>query len=698
MKEKEENIIEENKIEENIIEDKIEENNLEEIKKDENDMNEIEKQKNIEEMKEQELREKELREKELREKELREKELREKELREKELREKELREKELREKELREKEEIKKQLEDKLKKDNIEKKDNTNIIFEPPIIEGGIMTQEEINNLKEDEEENFLKNEFDNEEKDINTNLMENNMIENSEIEIARDVIDEIEDRLDIQYYEGIKFPDEEGNGILNDNAILEDDEKKEKIEENIENENNIKEKEDENKNNKNNVEEKKEDNNNNNNIENKNEIIKKKDSELNALFGVDVKKSIKKEEKEEKLDKKSSVNLDTWVNVEPVPKNDNRKTMEKAPEKKIEKIPDKKIRKTIVTKNPVNFMNLFGVSADNSKKKETFEEPKIPAPKNKDSLEKLKKLYEIINTNGKNNNEYNDLFNSLTWEEKNYIELISLKSGETTAFVYNQISNAVENFDTKIKFPSQQSFINVLPYVYFSGGKIDNKPISLIRRLRKCNNEFKIEEMGNLREARSCHSTIYIKSIDSLLFISGTKTKTCEKLNLINKKVEKFPAVKYPREKCGTCLTNNENLYIFFGFDRNKNRIETTIEKINIINPKSWELLKLNGGDANLLKRYSISCIPLNFTNKQGILLVGGIGALKNDLEDSIFVELDTNNIKKFSPLPLASSFTNTNFLPLTLGISPKYMYNFTNENEIICFNLENYEFSGLE
>ena len=92
------------------------------------------------------------------------------------------------------------------------------------------------------------------------------------------------------------------------------------------------------------------------------------------------------------------------------------------------------------------------------------------------------------------------------------------------------------------------------------------------------------------------------------------------------------------------------------------------------------------------------MSCIPLNFTNKQGVLLVGGLGSLKNDLEDTIFVELDTNNVKKFNFLPFASSFTNTNFLTLTLGASPKYMYNFTNENEIISFNLENYEFSGLE
>ena len=139
IEKKDENIQKENLIEENIVLEQIEENNLEEIKKEENNINEIENQKNEEEIKENELKEKEVEEKE---------------------------------------EDIKRKLEDKLKKDNIEKKDNTSLIFEPPIIEGGIMTLEEINNIKEDEEEKFLKNEFDDEEKDINTNLMENNMIE----------------------------------------------------------------------------------------------------------------------------------------------------------------------------------------------------------------------------------------------------------------------------------------------------------------------------------------------------------------------------------------------------------------------------------------------------------------------------------------------------------------------------------------
>ena len=181
------------------------------------------------------------------------------------------------------------------------------------------------------------------------------------------------------------------------------------------------------------------------------------------------------------------------------------------------------------------------------------------------------------------------------------------------------------------------------------------------------------------------------------MIFISGTKTKTCEKLNLINNNIESFPSLKIGREKCGACLTNNEDLYVFFGFDKNKQKFENTIEKINMINPKSWTTLNIKG-DQNLLKRYSMACIPFNFTNKQGIIVLGGVGTLRNDLEDAIFIELDTNNVKKFNILPFGSSFTNPNFLPLTLGAQPRFIYNVTNENEIISFNLETCQLSAIE
>ena len=611
-----------------------------------------------------------------------------------------------------EKKEIKRKLENKIIFQNNEKNINLNKEFDPPKIEGGKMTEEELKNIKEDEEDHFLRKASDLEEKNFISNL------ENTEVEIVEKILNDLdEDRLDIQYYEGVKFPKDE-IGELNDNAYLEDEEKKDKI--NVKEEE--KEKEDEEKNKINNVQEKKEEKK-EKKEENKND--NKKNNDLNALFGVNINKKEKNnqqnENKEaENIKKNPSLNLDTWVNIDSIPIEGN-KNSEK------DKNTDKKSKRKTTTKNPSNFKNLFGVNINEvSKKKEKkdkkkeeeqiekkgikelenqkenkkeiiYEEPKIPAPKNKESLEKFKQIYDILSKEGKKDKKFFDLFNSLTWEEKNYIEIIGLKQSDSKVFVYNQILNKIEDFEVDIKFPSLQSYVNVPPYVYFSGGKIDNKPIKLIRRLRKLNNQFKIEEMGGLKEARSHHTTIYIKSLNSLIFISGSKTKTCEKLNLLNNTIENFPSINVGREKCGACLTNNEDLYIFFGFDKSKQKFESTIEKINIINQKSWSVLPVNG-DHNLLKRYSMACIPLNFTNKQGIMVIGGVGNLRNDLEDSIFIELDTNNVKKFIFLPFGSSFTNPNFLPLTLGTHTRYIYNISNENEIVCFNLESCKFKGIE
>ena len=127
-----------------------------------------------------------------------------------------------------EKEEIKEKLENKIKKDvngKKEKNDILNLVFEPPKIEGGKYTQEEFNNLKGDED-TFLQKDPKEIEKDVET-FLNNKLVEKTEIEIAKHIIDELdEDRLDIQYYEGVKFPEEEEQGELNDNAYMEYEEK----------------------------------------------------------------------------------------------------------------------------------------------------------------------------------------------------------------------------------------------------------------------------------------------------------------------------------------------------------------------------------------------------------------------------------------------------------------------------------------
>ena len=613
-----------------------------------------------------------------------------------------------------EKEEFKKMLDSKNKQKKNEKNDNCNIEFEPPKIEGGKMTQEEINNLKEDEEEKFLKKESETEDKEIASSLFDSKIVEKTELEIAKKIIDELdEDRLDIQYYEGIKFPEDEEKGGNLDNAYLEDNENKNEIKENESKENKESEaKENINKNenekekdeiNDIKEEEKKEKKNNEkeiqdilNNNNKQNEVLNQLDGNKNISSnnnGEDKNNKANNNPKDKIEKEKPLIDLDQWVNIESEPKADNNKK-------------DGKNKKKNVTNNPKSFSNVFGVKPemqnqkkqnDEKEKEIIYKEPKLTAPNNLESIEKLRKLYNIINSGGRNNPEYKSLFNSLTWEEKNYIEIIGLKSSDSTAFVYNQISNKIENFDTKIKFPSHQSYINVLPYVYLSGGKDNNKPINLIRRLRKFNNFFKLEDLGTLKEARSHHSTIYVKSMNSLIFISGSKTKTCEKFNLAKNQIESFPSVKNSREKCGTCLENDEMLYIFFGFDKAKSKFETSVERINLNKSKSWEVLSIIG-DQNLLKRQSMACIPFNMKNGKGIIITGGVGNLRNESDDTIYIDLEKNNVNKFNFLPFGASFTNPNFLPLTLGVEPKTIYNITNENKIISFNLENYSFSGNE
>ena len=91
-------------------------------------------------------------------------------------------------------------LDNKNKQKKSEKNDNCNIEFEPPKIEGGKMTQEEINNLKEEEEEKFLKKESEIEDKEIGSSLFESKMVEKTELEIAKKIIDELDEyKLDIQ-------------------------------------------------------------------------------------------------------------------------------------------------------------------------------------------------------------------------------------------------------------------------------------------------------------------------------------------------------------------------------------------------------------------------------------------------------------------------------------------------------------------
>ena len=99
---------------------------------------------------------------------------------------------------------------------------------------------------------------------------------------------------------------------------------------------------------------------------------------------------------------------------------------------------------------------------------------------------------------------------------------------------------------------------------------------------------------------------------------------------------METFPSLNISREKCSACVINEKYLYVFFGFDRTKNKFEISIERIVVQDPMSWEMINI-AGNQNILKKQSFSCIPLTRDEQSGVIITGGINSLRNETKEQI-------------------------------------------------------------
>ena len=157
---------------------------------------------------------------------------------------------------------------------------------------------------------------------------------------------------------------------------------------------------------------------------------------------------------------------------------------------------------------------------------------------------------------------------------------------------------------------------------------------------------------------------------------------------------MEAFPALRVSREKCSACLLNEKYLYVFFGFDRTKNKFETSIEKIYVNDAMSWELINLTGNQ-NIFKKQSCACIPFDRDGQKGVIITGGINSLRNETKETVYINIDKNKAEIFSPLPMNSSFTNVyfkNFEEYKIG---NELVNLSNEFNAVKFDLDKFVFS---
>ena len=157
---------------------------------------------------------------------------------------------------------------------------------------------------------------------------------------------------------------------------------------------------------------------------------------------------------------------------------------------------------------------------------------------------------------------------------------------------------------------------------------------------------------------------------------------------------MESFPSLNVSREKCSACVLNKKYLYVFFGFDRTKNKFEISIERIMVHDPMSWELINLSGNQ-NILKKQSFSCIPFIRSEQNGVIITGGINSLRNETKETVYINLDKYKAEVFNPLRVNSSFNNSYFINFDRYSIGNEIFNFSNEFNVVRFNLDRSDFS---
>ena len=602
------------------------------------------------------------------------------------------------------------------------------IEFEPPDIESSEFTKKELEELDNDDEyENeFLKIEEDGDDGLLLAEIVDGNDSEEATINLEKFFLDNMDDKLDIQYYEGIKFEGEgEGEG-LNDEAVVVDldddikDEKKDEEKAEIKEENKIEEQ----------IKEAKEEN---------KEVKKEENKEVK-----EVKKEEKKEVKNEQQTTKKNnaieeIKMKMFGNkqgglpqLRPIPSNNteastkvpgklNPAFMNKMQNKFIgnEQIPKKKevidspsLPKKSNIKELNNNNNIAQFIEDKNDPQQIEESPKeetkeveykeqIIQPNvnnnNNENEQLLEEIKNLVKSGGRKKNQFQSLFKTIPWEDRGKVELMAVDNKNASLHIYNLFTNKIEELKTTIKFPMHLSYINIPPYLYISGGKVSGKDSTMLQRLHRTGQaEFKVEEIAQMKQGRSNHCTVFISNINALIFISGSRIKSCEKYSFTKEKMEAFPGLKVSREKCCACLMNEKYLYVFFGFDRTKNKFETSIEKIFINDAMSWETINITGNQ-NILKKQNFACIPFEKNTKKGVIVVGGINSLRNETKETVFVNLDENKAELFNPLQFNSSFTNSYFVTFGKYSCYNEMINISNEFNVVKFNLDNNNFFGL-
>ena len=286
----------------------------------------------------------------------------------------------------------------------------------------------------------------------------------------------------------------------------------------------------------------------------------------------------------------------------------------------------------------------------------------------------------------------------NLDWKERNLIEFLFLRENSTFLYSYNVLLSKRDKIETEFRTPLNFSYLNLPPYVFLSGGlNLKFKELSSIIRIRKIENEvISYEKYAQLIIPRSSHSSVYISFSNSIIFISGSKTNSCEELNIKTKLIKKICDLNTLRENSSPCVFNDTDLYVFFGYNSQSDKFITSIEKLNLKTKLKWELIniKINDSDKSLCLRKNLSCVPYKLNYKDGILLVGGIGNNNMECREICFYFISSKSLTPIkNKLPSLASFTHQLFVEYGVEDSD-LLFNVSNSGLLLQFSKKSGEF----
>ena len=97
-----------------------------------------------------------------------------------------------------------------------------------------------------------------------------------------------------------------------------------------------------------------------------------------------------------------------------------------------------------------------------------------------------------------------------------------------------------------------------------------------------------------------------------------------------------------------------------------------------------------------SLYQKQNLSCIPYSMNNKEGILLIGGIGNNGMESKEVLYYCTNTKTISVFQNLKFPSSYTNLSFINYGFD-SYDDVYNLTNFGILIKYDQIKEEFTPI-